>query len=328
MESGLFRKEPSEFDQNYDVGLAWDQLVGNEVSWPDDDGEFGSAAPVPSTFSGYPFTGGGDAIGPMDDIPPTAARAIPNGLSTSDAGLRGRPGLPTLPSVFTSSESTATEIKLAQALEASHPVDIPQRGSVSTASTTSSSEGSPIDRLGSAMENMVIDRGRKPSTTPIQLASAPDERWMCLMQLGEGIIFHSSVELKSRRRRLTATLLPIPVTQSKPKIRHLVLTTQRLVCVKMKPDKKVSIKVEALLRRAVKTKDANGKDEKKDKDSRPVITDVVAKGQKTFIVMTVSFFVISVEYVNSMRKSFRLESPNNTLQSQLWQNVGYRKLGT
>ena len=317
MEAGMVKKDPSEFNKDYDVGQAWDQLVaeGGDMPWPDtwpDDGEFGSAAPISKAgaFNGFPFTGGGDAIGPLDEVPPNAIGAVTSGaelgagaanIANGAEGSRGRPGLSTLPNVFSSAESaTAAEIKIAQALEVTQPVDIPQRGSVSTSSTTSSSEGSPVERISVAMDNMVIDRGRNTSTTPIQLVNTPDEQWMSLLQPGEGIIFHSPVELKSRRRRLTATLLPIPVAQNKPKIRHLVLTTQRLVCVKVKPRRKASVKLEALLRKIVTQ--TNGKDDKKERDVRPVITDVVTKGAKTFIVMTVS--IISLMYEKQVTEKY------------------------
>ena len=285
----MFKKELQE--QSYDVGLAWDELVHNDgdVPWADSDGEFSSAAPIaPNRYVGYPFTGGGGDIGPLDDVGPMGgiptldadpysllAAAVQDGASSS----RGRPGLPALPSVFTSAESA--EVPATTVRDATQPIPVPQRGSVSTASTTSSSEGSPIERLGNAMSALGMNRGRNTSTTPIQLTTTPDERWMSLVRPGEGIIFHSPVEVKSRRRRLTASILPIPVPQSKPKLRHLVLTTQRLVCVKLKKGGKISIKSEALLRSSTKQKEEK-------KETRPVMTDVVAKGQKNFIVMTVS----------------------------------------
>jgi len=158
------------------------------------------------------------------------------------------------------------------------------RNSISTGSSTSSSEGSPVERLGAAMEAMAVDRdrGRDPATTPIQLCVAPDSQWVELMQPGEAVVFHSSIEVRSRTRRLTATLLPIPIPmpQSRPKYRHLVLTTHRLVCVKVKTGRTIEIKTEALLR-------APPPREKEDKkDARPVIVDVVAKGQKSFVVLT------------------------------------------
>ena len=67
MEAGMFKKEFQE--QSYDVGLAWDELVHNDgdVPWTDSDGEFASVAPIaPNRYAGYPFTGGGDDIGPLD----------------------------------------------------------------------------------------------------------------------------------------------------------------------------------------------------------------------------------------------------------------------
>lgn len=297
LEPGLYKKEQPLGGQNYDVGLAWEQLVGNvqdeeDVPWTDDDGEFVQG--LPTIYQGYPFVGGGDEIGPLDPVP------LPNGLPSlhvlpkDPEEMRGRVGgpstltAPMIPSSTASSPSTAP-INIDVKESSSAPVDIPLRGSVSSNGSSSSSEGSPIDRLTSAiLENLHIDRGRARATTPIQFegVSDPDAQWTPILEPGELIVFHSPVELKSRTRRLTATLLPIPVSQYRPKIRQLVLTTRRLVCVKYKVGRKVEVKTEVLLRAV--GKDKEGKEDKK--DTRPIITDVVPKGQKTFIVMTVCGF--------------------------------------
>ena len=100
-----------------------------------------------------------------------------------------------------------------------------------------------------------------------------------LLTPGEQIIFHSSVEVRSRRRRLTASLLP---AQHKPKIRHLVLTSTRLLVVKVKPGRSVVLKSETFFRPVSKDK------EPERKDGKVFVTDVTAKGKNGFIVMTVS----------------------------------------
>lgn len=61
------------------------------------------------------------------------------------------------------------------------------------------------------------------------------------------------------------------------KIRELVLSDQRLICLKRKPGRPYCIRNELLLRTPVK-----------EKDSRYQITGVEPKGDREFVVMTVS----------------------------------------
>ncbi|KAI5123864.1 hypothetical protein M0805_005681 [Coniferiporia weirii] len=299
MEAGLLKKEHPVSQHNYDVGLAWEQLVGNigdsgenNPPWVEDDGEFVLGSNSATLYSGYPFSGGGGEIGPLDMVPPT------NGASMGVAAdnpteTRGRSGLP---SALASDSSDVVTVNAIGGVQASQPVDVPQRDPVlldplmSTGSTTSSSEGSPVGRLNTAMDTMELalehDRGRARATTPIQLAVPADAQWAQLLAPGEELVFQAPVELKSRTRRLTATLLPIPATQNRPKIRQLVLTTQRLVCVKVKHGRKIVMKSEVLLRSSGLGKESKEDKKDKDRDTRPVITGVVAKGQKAFVVMT------------------------------------------
>ena len=321
IESGLVKKEATPSDNGYDVGVAWEQLVGsvddsseNNVPWIEDDGSFATNAGI---VNGYPFSGGGGEIGPLDIVPtPQSTTLTVDSINAIEADeMRGRPGLPT-----TSSNTLVNNTSQ----KVSHPIDIPSREDpvlrssiISSGSGTSSSEGSPVGRLNAAMETLAVnaepDRGRDRATTPIQLTMPPDAQWSALLTPGENLVFHAPVELKSRTRRLTATLIPIPATQNRPKIRHLVLTTQRLVCVKLKHGRKLSVKNEALLRspslsagkdffRRDEKKDSK-KDEKRDdkkedkkedkrerekeRDPRPVITSVSPKGQRAFVIMTV-----------------------------------------
>lgn len=60
------------------------------------------------------------------------------------------------------------------------PIDVPIRGkrdSISTGSATSSSDGSPVEKLGVALEAVGLNRGRNRAQTPIQLNSRPDDEW-------------------------------------------------------------------------------------------------------------------------------------------------------
>lgn len=294
MESGLVKKEAPVAGQNIDVGFSWEQLVGadeeTDAPWADSDGEFSPGLAAATPYTGYPFTGSGGEIGPHD-IPPMAV-LTPEAAAVETMGINARMGLPV---GFTESANATLVDPIVQS---SLPVSIPKRDSVahdtlmSTSSSTSSSEGSPVRQLRETMDAMALadelERGRDRATTPIQLINSPDAQWAELLQPGEELVFHAPVELKSRTRRLTATLLPIPATQNRPKLRHLVLTSRRLICTKLKHNHQLSVKSELLLRAPNVTRE--GKEDKKDRDSRPVVTSAMAKGQKAFIIHTVRYF--------------------------------------
>ena len=60
------------------------------------------------------------------------------------------------------------------------PIDVPPRGkrdSYSTGSVTSSSDGSPVEKLEASLEAAGLNRGRNRAQTPIQGNSHPDEEW-------------------------------------------------------------------------------------------------------------------------------------------------------
>lgn len=96
---------------------------------------------------------------------------------------------------------------------------------------------------------------------------------------GETVLYRSNVEVRSLRRR-ASRLLPIPVAPTKPKIRELVLTNRRLFCLKRseKAPQDLTIKTEILLRT----------EKPKDKESRNMISTVELKGEREFVVLTVS----------------------------------------
>ncbi|KLO20381.1 kinase-like protein [Schizopora paradoxa] len=282
MEAGLVKKEhPGPGDDNYDVGAAWDELVSHEgvedtIPWVDEENGIMEPDPYP-----YNYNVGGEIgpIGPLD-ISPMHINMVPPETHSGTSGhlfasYYADPRSRAIPSLSIGGPDDNLPTIIASSAT---PINIPTRHSTSTGSTTSSSEGgSPVDKLGSAMEAISLDRGRDRSTTPIQLVISPDVQWSNLLGPGEQIIFHSSVEVRSRRRRLTASLLP---AQHKPKIRHLVLTSIRLLVVKVKPGRSVVLKSETFFRPVSKDK------EPERKDGKIFVTDVTAKGKNGFIVMT------------------------------------------
>ncbi|TDL22557.1 kinase-like protein [Rickenella mellea] len=201
------------------------------------------------------------------------------------------------------------------------------RTSRSAGSSSSSSSGSPIERMSSAMDGLRLGvdadespRGRDRALTPIashhdilssgasprrsaESANTTADSGIASLPLspGETLIFHSSIDVPSRARRLTATLLPralpLPLQlQSQPqaKHRHLVLTSERVLCVKMKPraggvggaggggvgEVDVVVKSEAFLKETKK--------EKEKKDARAVVLDVAPSGERGFVIITSS----------------------------------------
>jgi len=111
---------------------------------------------------------------------------------------------------------------------------------------------------------------------------------------GETIVFNSAVEAQSLRRR-ASRLLPIPVPPVKSRTRQLILTTQRLFCLKQqqKGPGSLSIKSELTLRASDKVKE-------KEKESRAAITSVELKGEREFVVLTVRFYPSAILFLSLM----------------------------
>jgi|SRR5882762_10296325 3-phosphoinositide dependent protein kinase-1 len=99
----------------------------------------------------------------------------------------------------------------------------------------------------------------------------------------EKIQFTSRVEARPMRRR-ASRLIPITVSPLKPKIRQLILTTHRLVCVKMRERGVLSKKCELVFQGAAAASssvNAGGK------DSRAFVMGVETKTDREFMVLTV-----------------------------------------
>ncbi|KAJ2966184.1 hypothetical protein NUW54_g13883 [Trametes sanguinea] len=122
---------------------------------------------------------------------------------------------------------------------------VPGPGSHSTGSVSSSSDGSPVDKLVAAMDEAA--RGRNRAQTPIQGNGLCDPELNSLMLPGEHIIFNTTVEPGGPKRR-ASRLLAMAVAPKKHKPRELVLTSQRLLCVKQKPGRAVQVRTELFVR--------------------------------------------------------------------------------
>jgi hypothetical protein len=140
---------------------------------------------------------------------------------------------------------------------------------------------------------------------------------------GETIVFNSIVEARSLRRR-ASRLLPIPVPQVKSKTRQLILTTQRLFCLKQKGLDSLSIKSELILRASEEGKETQ-------KESRAIIKTVELKTEKEFLVLTVRFYPSDTQFLSLMWSTYyyfnSLRKPTATqLKTHLLPPVGFRIL--
>ena len=107
------------------------------------------------------------------------------------------------------------------------------------------------------------------------------------LSTGETMLFHAHVEETALKRRTSRLLLPLPVSQRKPKMRELALTSHRLVCLKpLKSGRGVGIKAEFGLREAQVPLTGREKRAKGD-EARGMITGVERKSAKEFVVLTV-----------------------------------------
>jgi len=276
LESGLVKREHPlvGHDQNWDdVGAAWDDIAdceenddghGDGIKWAE-----GADEPVYMIRHGY---GQGEPsahiyvedVGPMGELP-NFSNVPGRMVSLVDEDTQTVVG-------HGSREREAPAAKGEPA-----PIDVP----ADTGSSTSSSEGSPVEKLGAALEAIRIDRGRNRVQTPVQGNRLPDVDWSSLLSHNELNLFTSRVEARAMRRR-ASRLIPITVSPLKPKIRQLMLTSQRLICVKQRDHGVLSIKCELTFRPA--NVNVNGKE--KEKDSRIFIIGVEAKTDREFVVLT------------------------------------------
>lgn len=111
---------------------------------------------------------------------------------------------------------------------------------------------------------------RKPSSIDI-----PARVW--LLGQGEHILFNTSIECTAPKRRASRLLAMAVAPKKVMKTRDLILTNQRLVCIKRKPSRSPQIRVQVFVKPC-----------EKEKDGRNIISGVEPKGEREFVVMTVS----------------------------------------
>lgn len=163
LEAGLVKRDRSlalSQEQHWeDMGAAWDDLVGNEeqyldeISWAS-DGEGPKQTEVQNGYGNGKANGLLHEIGPMGEVPRYATRALPEKLESC--------GIPA-----TAVEGPPNPLLTEGTKTLPIPTLVHLRDTSSTRSA-SSSDGSPIEKLGVALESFVIDRGRDRSLTPVQ----------------------------------------------------------------------------------------------------------------------------------------------------------------
>ncbi|KAK0437517.1 kinase-like protein [Armillaria borealis] len=181
------------------------------------------------------------------------------------------------------------------------PINVPSRPQDDHppgASPESSSDGSPVGTLVGAIRSMrplsmgpdslteqhdtllEVERGRKQAMTPVQ-GNGPPVDFGSLLNLPptEPVIFTSTVQATSARRRASRIFRPLAVPPTKLKTQQLVLTNRRIFVLKyrLKSPEAITIKAEYLLQ-----------SDKSTKDKERVLTTVEPKGEREFVLLTAS----------------------------------------
>lgn len=184
LESGLVKREHplSSQDHNWeDVGTSWDDIGGDDegdgIRWADAIG---------STYiikKGYGDKDVGNEISsyshleqPIGEIPHYASRVSTERVLEEDSEtVMGH-----------ESPQSGSGTGTSTAVDDVEPFDvpgIPREDTASAGSTPSSSDGSPVEKLGAALEDMKVDRGRNWAQTPPQTNVLPVEKDWCVLTL-------------------------------------------------------------------------------------------------------------------------------------------------
>lgn len=289
LESGLVKKEhplSQGEDKNWeDVGASWDEIASSSkddgIPWAAE----GKLSPIirHRAFDAEPQQ---VAIERSGQILPAKLSDMQLDLRSSDTP---EPKLPSPP-------DTPTAVKTPPPINvSSRPQD---NNDPLCASPESSSDGSPVGTLVGALRLMrplplgpdsfieqpdillEVERGRKQAMTPVQGNGPPvDFRLLLNLPPTEPVIFTSTVQAISARRRASRIFRPLAVSPTKLKTQQLVLTSRRVFVLKypLKSPEDVTVKAEYLLRSDNATK-----------DKERVLSTVEPKGEREFVLLTPS----------------------------------------
>ncbi|TCD69268.1 pkb-activating kinase-like protein [Steccherinum ochraceum] len=325
-----------------DVTQAWDDMIeaeDDDIGWASDTGPTLAGYALNGSPAGttLPDKLNGELVGPMgetkpyafptsppipDDSNPAVAASSTPVLSSQDIASSTPPNAPLIVSEKArDTPKPESEIDLEEVRDVvpatldelptgvrTQAIDVPVRSvrsSYSAGSVTSSSDGSPVSRLGAALEaaDLERERGRNRAQTPIQ-GNKPPEEWTGVLGPGESVLYSDTVETSLLRRR-ASRILAIAVTP-KRKSRELLLTDRRLICLKRKPNRPYVVRSEWVLSKPVN---------ERDKEARHQIVNVEAKTDREFVVMTAtkthSFHTISAPATSTW-----VQKIGDALQSQ------------
>lgn len=322
LEVGLVKRDSVPQSSNVSIRLAWDDLDENAVDDDDGDegddtvswtsnGEGGEYALSPKPTNGFAHPA---VIGPYGEkragtLPPIPLANVEEEMVSPSDGVRFIATSHSHSSIPDDElRDTVRDILDTPVVTRSQPIDVPRApgpGSHSTGSVTSSSDGSPVEKLAAAIDEAA--RGRNRAQTPIQGNGLCDpelyvasltifhvfhyafygdrltgtfDRRTSLMLPDEHIVFNTMVELGGPKRRASRLLAMAVAPKKNQRPRELVLTTRRLICVKHKPGRAAQIRTEMFV------KLPSGKE--KEKDLRSLVSSVEPKGEREFVIITVS----------------------------------------
>jgi len=210
LESGLMKKEPKPANNNWDdVEYNWDHVVAfprshDEIPWAGEEDEEGLDQ---RTEHG-------------DNSSSSAAleeETEEEGSSNTSGETEERGETETV-------HPLGQELAAPVVAPASKPIAMPappmQQDVFVTGSTTSSSEGSPIEKLGAALE-AALNRGRNRLQTPIQGNGLVDPNWSAYFPrfvLAYGLLIFVQVFNPITWRRDTVSVLGLqPISEAPPK---------------------------------------------------------------------------------------------------------------
>lgn len=168
-------------DKNWDdVGASWDDIAEGEDGEADGDGiRWADDADVPAYImkGGYgaskisSYSHDDDETGPISELSSYRLQTDATRLAAEQVVEEDMETVMGHDSPISATGTTA--------VDEPEPIDVPGVPStVETGSSTSSSDGSPVEKLGVALEAMKVDRGRDRGPTPVQgNGPSPEVDW-------------------------------------------------------------------------------------------------------------------------------------------------------
>lgn len=305
LEPGLVQRTPDKGSEGRweDMNEAWDKLIGDDDDDDDDEIEWAKSEPVDKGSDTPLEEAQRHPLIRQNTASTIHAPAVPIGYLPSDA-LQSSPLRESVRmDTISDSSDGSLDAKVIQEMESLQLHSPQPTPSTLTTQSEENGHGSLDAKVIREMELFQLHfpqpttstlttqsegngRGRNMALSPVQGNGPPSNvDFASLLKLSrdEIIEFNSTVEAFPMRRR-ASRLISLPVPQSKPKTRQLVLTNCRLVCLKQRQNKgqdEITIKSELSFRPSDKLKE-----KEKEKESRGTVISVERKGEREFVVLT------------------------------------------